>query len=117
MHLGSEQLLERVDVVVGGDLRAVGPAGLGTELQLEDVAGVDLGGVLNALGQDDRVLLKVGLVGSGHVLDGEGHIKGILIQAFLGVEDRVVHQRRSEVGEHAGVGVGLPGVGVPVVRQ
>ena len=116
LHLGVEQLLHGVDVIISSDGFAVFPLGIGVELDLKHVALFSgLGSV--ALGQRDVVLGQVVAVLGGHILDRGGHFINPLIDAVFGVLDGHGAEGGRQIAQNAVVSIGFPGVGVPVVAQ
>ena len=117
LHLGVEQLLHGVDVIISSDGFAVFPLGIGVELDFIHIAlfgGV--GGI--ALAQRNAVLGQIVAMLGGDVLDGGGHFIDPLIDAVFGVLDGHVAEANGEIALQDGlIRIGFPGVGVPVVAQ
>ena len=117
LHLGVEQLLHGVDVIISSDGFAVFPLCIGIELDFIHIAlfgGV--GGI--ALAQRNAVLGQIVAMLGGDVLDGGGHFIDPLIDAVFGVLDGHVAEANGEIALQDGlIRIGFPGVGVPVVAQ
>ena len=116
LHGRIQQGSHGVDVSVSIDGGAILPLHIGVQLDLEDIA---LDGLFDglALGQSDLVGGQVSLMVSGHVGDGLSGHEHPLVNTILGVLNGHGGQGGLDVGQHAGVSVGFPSMGVPVVAQ
>ncbi len=115
LHVGIQQSLEGLNIVINSDLFTVLPLDSVSQSDLEDISFLDFGRILAV--EVDSILCKVSSVRSSDVFYSGSCLIGPLIDLILGILDAHVDKRGGQICKNAAVRVGLPSMGIPLVCQ